>query len=95
MIRTPLKAAVIGAIALGLATPIAYAQMNPCSPKGANPCAAAKKDNPCSPSAAKAAAKSGAKNPCAAKAGTKSGSKNPCAANPCAAKNPCAANKAR
>ena len=42
---TPLKAAVIGAIALGLATPIAYAQ-NPCSPKGANPCAAAKKGNP-------------------------------------------------
>ncbi len=70
MFRTPLKAAVLGAIALGLAMPIAYAQQNPCSPKGANPCATAKKGTPA---------------PSPAKSGAKSDNKNPCAPNPCAA----------
>ena len=68
MIRTFVKSALTGAIALGLATSAAYAQQNPCAPKGANPCAATKKDSPPPAPTSKTADN---KNPCAP---------NPCAA---------------
>lgn len=71
--RTPLKAAVAGILALGLASSGAFAQGSPCSPKSKNPCAA-KAKNPCAAKKKPCAAA----NPCAAK--------SPCGANPCAAK---------
>lgn len=95
--KNSLKAAVAGALALGLSGPGAFAACAPCAPKKSatekakNPCAAA---NPC---AAKAANPCAAKkaNPCATKKANPCAGKkaNPCAAkkaNPCAAKNPCA-----
>ena len=65
--KKPLQAAIVGALALGLAGPGAMAQSNPCAGKK-NPCAAKTGANPC---AAKKPGGTAAGNPCAA---------NPCAA---------------